>query len=417
MTRPNHRQPTVALLIETSRAYGRGLCSGVAEYARTHGGWNFVLQERDLRGGIPDWLPAWRGDGIICRLSDPALAETLSKAGCPVIDLYGRIRHPSIPFLDTDARAVARMAARFFIDAAFDRFAFCGFPGLWFSDERCVAFVEQLRELGFGCDVYQPPAGLDSEDVAARESLHPEGSEHLASWVAALPEHCAILACNDVRAQQLLTVAARVGRRIPEDLAVMGVDDDELICELTNPRLSSIRPDTGALGYHAAHWLDMLMQGRSLPARHLLLPPVRVHERASTDVVASDDPVFIRAVRFIRSHAGSGTDARAVVSVAGCSRSTLESRFRRFLGRSIRDEIVRVSIRRSCVLLLETQRTLAQIATACGFATASHFSRLFKQEMGMTPGDYRRVQRLQPVGITDPRSRGRRGGGSGGSSA
>ena len=393
MTDSSRRQPTVALLIETSRAYGRGLCTGVAEYARTHGGWNFVLQERDLRGGIPDWLPAWRGDGIICRLSDPVLAETLSKAGCPVIDLYGRIRHPSIPFLDTDAQAVARMAARFFIDAAFDRFAFCGFPGLWFSDERCAAFVDHLRELGFGCDVYQPPPGLVSEDVAARESLHPEGSEHLAAWVAALPDHSAILACNDVRAQQLLTVAARVGRRIPEDLAVMGVDDDELICELTNPRLTSIRPDTGALGYNAAHWLDMLMQGRALAAHHLLLPPVRVHERASTDVIASEDPVFVRAVRFIRSHAGAGTDVRAVVAEAGCSRSTLESRFRRLLGRSIRDEIIRVCIRRSCVLLVETQLPLAQIAAACGFATASHFSRLFKQEMGTTPGDYRRVHR------------------------
>ena len=393
MTLPNSSQPTVALLIETSRAYGRGLCSGVAEYARTHGGWNFVLQERDLRGGIPDWLPAWRGDGIICRLSDSALADTLSAAGCPVIDLYGRIRHPSIPFLDTDAREVARMAARFFIDAAFDRFAFCGFPGLWFSDERCAAYIDHLRELGFGCQVYDPPPDSDSEDVAARESLHPEGSEHLASWVAALPEHTAILACNDVRAQQLLTVAARIGRRIPEDLAVMGVDDDELICELTNPRLTSIRPDTGALGYNAARWLDMLMQGRPLPAHQLLLPPVRVHERASTDVIASEDPVFIRAVRFIRSNAGSGTDARAVVAEAGCSRSTLESRFRLLLGRSIRDEIIRVSIRRSCVLLIETQMTLGQIATACGFATASHFCRLFKQEMGTTPGDYRRIRR------------------------
>lgn len=402
MTLPNRRQPTVALLIETSRAYGRGLCSGVAEYARTQGGWNFVLQERDLRGGIPDWLPAWRGDGIICRLSDSGLAEALSAAACPVIDLYGRIRHPSIPFLDTDARAVARMAARFFIDAAFDRFAFCGFPGLWFSDERCAAFVEQLRELGFGCDVYQAPPGVDLEDVAARESLHPEGSAHLASWVAALPEHCAILACNDVRAQQLLTVAGRVGRRIPEDLAVMGVDDDELICELTNPRLSSIRPDTGALGYHAAQWLDMLMQGRPLPARQLLLPPVRIHERASTDVIASGDPVFIRAVRFIRSHAGSGTDARVVVAAAGCSRNTLESRFRRLLGRSIRDEIIRVTIRRSCMLLLETQLTLGQVATACGFATASHFSRLFKQEMGVTPGEYRRRHRHPHPAPSEP---------------
>jgi LacI family transcriptional regulator len=386
---PVQPQPTVALLIETSRAYGRGLCTGVAEYARNHGGWNFLLQERDLREGIPEWLPGWQGDGILCRVSDPALAELLSASACPVVDLYGGFRHPAIPFLDTDAAAVARMAARFFLDAAFDRFAFCGFPGLWFSDERCGAYVAHLRELGFACHVYQTPDNSDSGNVAVRESLHPSGSGHLEEWVISLPDHTAILACNDVRAQQLLTVAGRVGRRIPEELAVMGVDDDELICELTNPRLSSIRPDTRSLGYHAAQWLETLMRGKPLPARQLLLPPLRINERASTDVIASIDPVFIRASRYIRSHAGSATDVCAVAAAAGCSRSSLEMKFDRILGRSVHDEIIRVRIRRACILLAETHLTLDHISTACGFATASHFSRVFKSLMETTPGDYR----------------------------
>jgi LacI family transcriptional regulator len=395
----DHPQPTVALLIETSRAYGRGLCAGVAEFARNHGGWNFVLRESDLRVGIPEWLPDWKGDGILCRVSDPALAELLSQSSCPVVDLYGGFRHPAIPFLDTDAAAVARMAARFFLDAAFDRFAFCGFPGLWFSDERCGAYVEHLRELGFSCQVYQTPENWDSGDVAVRESLHPAGSGLLEKWVASLPDQTAILACNDVRAQQLLTVAARVGRRIPEDLAVMGVDDDELICELTNPRLTSIRPDTRSLGYHAAQWLETLMRGKPLPARQLLLPPVRVNERASTDVIASGDPVLVRAIRYIRSHAGSATAVGSVVAAAGCSRSSLELKFSKILGRSVRDEIIRVRIRRACVLLAETHLTLDQISSACGFATASHFSRIFKGLMEMTPGDYRvaRLRGLAPL--------------------
>lgn len=386
---PGHPQPTVALLIETSRAYGRGLCAGVAEFARNHGGWNFVLQERDLRVGVPEWLPGWKGDGILCRISDPALAELLSTSSCPVVDLYGGFRHPAIPSLDTDAAAVARMAARFFLDAAFDQFAFCGFPGLWFSDERCGAYVDHLREMGFSCHVYQTSDGWDSGDVALRESLHPAGSRLLEEWGASLPDHTAILACNDVRAQQLLTVARRIGRRIPEELAVMGVDDDELICELTNPRLTSIRPDTRSLGYHAAQWLDTLMHGKPLPARQLLLPPVLVNERASTDVIASTDPVFTRAIRYIRSHAGSATGVCSVVAAAGCSRSSLEMKFGMILGRSVHDEIIRVRIRRACVLLAETHLTLDQIATACGFATASHFSRVFKKLMEMTPGDYR----------------------------
>jgi len=389
MNVPNHHQATVALVVETSRAYGRGLCSGIAEYARNHGGWNFVLQERDLRGGIPEWLPNWRGDGIICRLSDPALTDVLSAASCPVVDLYGRIQHPSIPSLDTDAAAVAKMAARFYLDAAFEQFAFCGFPGLWFSDQRQQAFLGILDELGFGCRVYQPVAGSTMDDVALRESLHPSGSDELVSWLADLPAQTAVLACNDVRAQQLLTAAVRAGRRIPEDIAVMGVDDDELICELTNPRLTSIRPDTKSLGYHAAHWLDLLMQQRPLPARNLLLPPIGIVERASTDVIASSDPVFIRAIRHIRAHVGEVSRVCEVAEIAQCSRSSLEQKFRKILGRSVRDEIIRVKIRRAQILLAETHRNLDQISAACGFATASHFLRIFKKSVGMTPGDYR----------------------------
>lgn len=382
-------RPTVALLVETSRAYGRGLCRGIAAFAHAHGEWNFVLQERDLRGGIPDWMPNWRGDGILCRLFAPGFAELMANAPCPVVDIFGRIRHPEIPFLDTDADAVAETAVRFFLNAAFDRFAFCGYPGLWFSDERGNAFEERLQKLGFVPAVYHPPLVWKSQDVAARESMHPGGSPELELWIKSLPPRTAILACNDVRAQQLLAVAARVGRRVPDDLAVMGVDDDEVICELTNPRLTSIRPDTHGLGYTAAYWLHLLMQGSPLPKRSLSVPPLGITERASTDVIASNDPLFVEAARFIRSNVKSGIDAKAVVDQVGCSRSTLEGRFRSLLGRSIKDEITRVRIMRARILLRETRMTVEQIAAACGFATASHFSRVFKESENITPGRFR----------------------------
>lgn len=382
-------RPTVALLIETSRAYGRGLCRGIAAFAHAHGEWNFVIQECDLRGGIPDWLSNWRGDGILCRLYDRELSELMAKAPCPVVDIFGRIRHPDIPYLDTDADAVAGMAVRFFLDAAFDQFAYCGYPGLWFSDERGNAFAKHLQKLGFVPEVYHPPLVWKSQDVAARESLHAGGSSELEAWVKSLPPKTAILACNDVRAQQLLAVAARVGRRVPDDIAVMGVDDDEVICELTNPRLTSIRPDTHGLGYTAAYWLHLLMQGAPLPKHSLLMPPLGITERASTDVVASNDALFVEAARFIRSNVNLGIDAKAVVSQAGCSRSTLEGRFRSLLGRSIKDEITRVRVMRARILLRETRMTVEQIASACGFATASHFSRVFKESEKITPGRFR----------------------------
>ena len=382
-------KPTVALLIETSRAYGRDLCLGIAEYARGHGEWNFLIEERDLRGGIPEWLKTWDGDGILCRLADPELADLLADAPCPVIDIYGQVQHPRIPFLDTDPDAVADMAARFFVNATFSNFAFCGFPGLWFSDGRSQSFQKAIRRLGSEVIIYEPPHSWSSLDVARREALHPDGSKELEAWVKALPDNTAILACNDVRAQQLLKVAMRIGRRVPEELAVMGVDDDELLCELTNPRLTSIHPDTRTLGYTAAHWLHLLMEGRTLPYQSLLIPPLHITERASTDTIASDDEIFVTALRYIRNHAHEGIDAKNVIQQVGRSRSTLENRFRNYLGRSIKDEITRSRLARSLILLRETNMTLQQVANACGFATASHFCRMFKQAEGVTPGAFR----------------------------
>lgn len=383
----------VALLIESSRAYGREICLGVAEYARQHGEWNFVIQEHDLRKGVPEWIKNWEGDGILCRIFDKELEDALAKLPCPVIDTYGQARNPAIPFLDSDASAIAEMAARFFVDAAFKHYAFCGFPGLWFSDDRCAAFEKMMSRFGAKVDCYTPPRAWTSADVAQREALHPDGSKELAEWVSSLPQGTAILACNDIRAQQLIRVAARCNRRIPEDLAVMGVDDDEVICELTNPRLTSIRPDARTLGYTAAHWLHLQMQGRELPYRNLRIPPIRINERASTDIIASEDELFVSAVRYIRNHVQEGIDVSKVVAHSNRSRSSLESRFKRYLGRSIKEEITRARIARANILLRETSLTLQEVAEACGFATASHFSRIFKQSEGITPGTLRASSR------------------------
>lgn len=383
------RKPTVALFIETSRAYGRGLCLGIAEYARNHGEWNFLIQERDLRGGIPEWLETWDGDGILCRLSDPELADLFARAQCPVIDLYGQIRHPKIPFLDTDATAVADMASRFFVNSVFSNFAFCGFPGLWFSDDRQAAFEKAISRFGAVVHSYDPPVAWNITDVARRESLHPSGSPELAAWISSLPPRTAILACNDVRAQQLIQMAARIGRRIPEDLAVMGVDDDRLICELSTPRLTSVRPDTHMLGYTAAHWLHLLMQGKPLQHKQLLVPPIQITERASTDTIASDDPVLVKALRFIRDNAHQNIDATRVIQHVGLVRSSVEIRFRATIGRTIKAEITRSRVNRAAVLLRETSMNLDEVAKSCGFATASHFLRVFKHETGVTPGAFR----------------------------
>lgn len=382
-------QLKIAVLIETSRAYGRGIYQGIADYARAHGPWAFTVQERDLRGGIPEWIETWKGDGILCRAFNPELAELLAKAPCPVVDLYGRIQHPGIPWLDTDPAGVAKMATDFYLDAAFTNFAFCGFRGLWFSDQREEAFVAHLKKMGFPCSVYESPSSFESQDVAVRESLHPEGSENIREWVGGLPSGTAILACNDIRAHQLAAAALAAGRKVPDELAIMGVDNDEIICRFANPSLSSVEPDTRHLGFTGAAWLHRLIQGETLPAHSALVPPMRIAERTSTDLIASDDEIFVKALRFIRRLSDQRTQVDDVLAHVSRSRNTVETRFRKILGHSIRDEITLARIRRARILLRQTRWPLHRIADASGFATTAHFCRAFKQANGLTPTQYR----------------------------
>jgi LacI family transcriptional regulator len=383
------KQPVVALLIETSRSSSRDVCRGVAEYARIRGPWTFFLKGRDLHGELEEWLPKWRGDGIICAVSDPESARLLDAAPCPVIDCHGNVKHPSIPWIDTDSEALCTLALRFFLDCSFTRFAYCGFPGLWFSDDRQKDFTAAAESRGFSVDCYKPARITYTDNYLRREAMHPLGSKRLERWVAKLEPKTAILCCNDVRAEQLLAAADRVGRRVPEDLAVMGVDDDDVICQLTNPTLTSIRQDTRTRGYTAAAWLDRLMQGKELPADHLWIPPGGIIERASTDVVASDDPIFVAAIRFIRDHAHEGIDTQAVLDHVGRSRNTVESRFRRELGRSIRQELLRVRLSRAELLLRQTGLSVDRVAKESGFSTTAHFCRVFKTETGSTPSSLR----------------------------
>lgn len=382
-------QLKIAVLVETSRAYGRGIYQGIADYARAQGPWVFTVQERDLRGGIPEWIENWEGDGILCRAFSPELAELLANAPCPVVDLYGRIQHPDIPWLDTDPEAVAKLAIDFYLDAAFTSFAFCGFRGLWFSDQREKAFVSYLKKMGFPCATYEPPSSFERQDVAMREALHPAGSKYIQNWVRELPRGTAILACNDIRAQQLAAAARMAGRKVPDELAIMGVDNDEIICRFANPSISSVEPDTRHLGYTGAAWLHRLILGETLPAHSAMIPPIRIVERTSTDLIASDDEVFVKALRFIRRLSDQRTQVDDVLAHVKRSRNTVENRFRKILGHSIRDEITMTRIRRARILLRQTRWPLHRIAEASGFATTAHFCRAFKQANGLTPTQYR----------------------------
>lgn len=335
-------------------------------------------------------LRSWRGDGIIARIEDQGMAGKLRQLGCPVVDVLGNEKLSGIPSFDTDAVAVARMTAEFFMHAGFRHFAFIGYPGIPFSDRRAAAFCRLLDEQGHEVRVLARHAkGPRPRNIQAIEREGIGTERDIARWLRLQPRPLAVLACNDVRSQQILTACRELGLRVPEDIAVMGVDNDDVLCSLCDPPLSSVEPDTERLGYEAAALLAKLMKGAKVGLADTQIPPVRIVERASTDTVAIEDPITTQAIRFIRDKVGKGIAVKDVVSEVKRSRTDLEQRFRRWLKTSVRAEIVRRRMERVCSLLRQTKLHLPEIARETGFSSTAHLCRVFRKRFRQTPIEYR----------------------------
>jgi len=385
--------PRVALLIESSRTYGRGLVQGIAQYGHVHGPWSFFIIERDLHGGVPELVKTLQVDGVIARIEDEAMAAQLQSLGCPVVDVLGQASFETIPSFDTDASAVAALAASFFLQAGFQHFAYVGYPGIPFSDRRKAAFARQVVQHNRRLRLAPPlPEFRGPKHIQAVERQGIAGEKALARWLRKQPRPLAVLACNDVCAQQVLNACREYGLRVPEEIAVMGVDNDDVLCNVCDPPLSSVEPDTQRLGYEAAAMLHRMMSGENPGHTMTLVPPTRLVERASTDTVAIDDPVAVAALRYIRDHLAEGIAVKDVEAHVQRSRSDLEKRFRRWLRTSVRAEILRRRLDRVCGLLRDTELGLEQITQKAGFATAAHLCRLFQKKYAQTPMGYRRAQ-------------------------
>ncbi|HEX6985155.1 MAG TPA: DNA-binding transcriptional regulator, partial [Planctomycetaceae bacterium] len=379
------KRPAVALLIETSNAYARGLLAGIVRYARElHPPWSIRLVEQGRGDPPPAWLRDWRGDGIVARIETPVIAEAVLATGLPVVDVSAARHVPGVPWVETDDAAIARLAAEHLLERGFRKFGFCGEPGFNWSTWREQAFVRDLAERGDSCSVFEPPA--DSRRASEREAM--------ARWVAGLPKPVGVMACYDIKAQQLLDACRDAGVAVPDEVAVLGVDNDELLCELSFPPLSSVIPDSRRAGYEAARLLDRLMAGREVPAEPVLVPPLGVATRQSTDVLAIEDRDIAQAVRFIREHACDGITVGDVLRIVPLSRRAFEKRFLDRLGRTPHQEILRLKIARAEQLLAETDLSLAAIAERTGFRHAEYLSVAFKRATGRTPGRHRAACRV-----------------------
>lgn len=372
------------MIVETSVTYGRRILRGISNYLRAHRQWSVFLEQRELGAGPPKWLLDWRGDGIICRPTTPRLAEAFRASGIPVVDLNDAHGHLGLPHIGSDMGAIGRIGAEHLLERGFRSFAYCGFAGQRWSALRHDGFMKTVQRAG--CAGHS----FESKWPGLHAPQWDQDQARIAAWILELPKPVALMACNDLRGQHVLDACRRINLAVPEEVAVIGVDDDRLLCEFADPPLSTVVPAAERIGYQAAELLDRLMSGRRTRCHDRLIEPSGVVTRQSTDVLAISDSEVAAAVRYIREHACGGITMNDLLRHVPLSRSVLEHRFRKYLGRSPQAEIRSVRLKRARQLLADTDLPLHEIAQLTGFEHAEYFNVVFKRMTAQTPGTYRR---------------------------
>ncbi len=376
--------PHVVLIVETSSSYGRSILQGVTRYFRPRSPWSIFFQERDLGASPPIWLKKWRGDGVISRLMNHELADHFRRVGIPIVNLNDVHESRGLPTVQSDHEMIGRLAADHLLDRGFQQFAFCGFTGHEWSRKRADGFVDRLRLAGFPCVLYE-----SLWDGPAAPAWEKEQTA-IGRWLTTLSKPVGVMACNDVRGQHVLDACQRSGICVPDEAAVVGVDNDEVLCALCNPPLSSVTPNPQRIGYEAAALLAQLMAGAAPDVQEQRIKPLGVTTRQSCDVLTIDNPQIAAAIRHIRQHACRGLSVPELLKYVPLSRTVMERQFRKYLGRSPQAEIRAVQLKRARELLVQTDMGLAHIARLVGFEHPEYLSVVFKRESGETPGEYRR---------------------------
>lgn len=380
--------PKVALLVETARGFGRDLLRGIARYARLHGPWSFHITPGDYEQALPR-MKEWGGTGIIARIPNDRIARAVIEADVPTIalGLTDEQLQPGSPLskfseLSSDANVVARLAADHLLERQSSHFAYVGLEERGWSSRREKYFSAHMKEAGYDIHAYRQPR-------RKRDRIWQSEREIMAKWISSLPTPLGLFACNDDRGREVLEACQLAELNVPEDVAVLGVDNDEVFCDLSDPPLSSVALNAETAGYRAAELLDEMMQGRVRKPRKVMVEALGVIARRSTEFVAVRDYDVAAALQFIRQEQGCGISVASVAHEVAMSRRSLEKRFRETIGRTILEEIQLVRLDRAKRLLMETTYPISKVAQMAGFGSTGYFIQFFQDRVGKTPRKFR----------------------------
>jgi LacI family transcriptional regulator len=310
-------------------------------------------------------------------------SKEIIKLGLPTIAIANEPDIPGVVNIIANNDRIGRMAAEHLLERGFRYFAYCGFDDIFWSVERGECFANRIKEAGFETHLYKQPK-------AKFKHLWKNEELFMSDWLKSLPKPVGLMACNDDRGQQVIDTCKVTRLSVPDEVSIIAVDNDELVCGLTDPPLSSVNLNFERAGYESAELLDKLMAGEKMSGQSIPIPATHIVTRVSTDILAIDDRDVANALRFIREHAKEPVQVPDVAAVTAMSRRSLERRFRKVVGRSTHYQIRRVRIEQVVQMLLETNLTVSQIALNLGYPGIDHIAREFRREKGISPLAYRK---------------------------
>ncbi len=378
------KAPRVVLFLRATRGFDRGMLAGITRYTMLHGPWTFYRQPHgylrpESRVDVQE-LQAWKPDGMFCSVEQ---LDRFAIFRVPMIAYNVNEYHGYVPAILSGDPEAGTMAAEHLLRLGHRHFAFCGYANIRWSCERCKAFCAVIEAAGFRVAIYGPH-GRAQADWAQEEP-------QVRHWLQSLPKPVGLLCANDDRAESVLEMCPVLGYSVPEDISIIGVDDDQYVCELQNPPLSSIGMASDRAGYEAAALLERMIRGEErMVGQRILAPATGVTVRQSTSVLMVRDSEVRNALRFIRENANWAVRVADVVRASPLSHRALNERFHAELGCSIKRQLTEARVAYISRLLLQTSTPIREIAVAAGYEDDRHFARYFKRATGMTPRAFRR---------------------------